>query len=450
MNRFYLFLALFFPAFVFAQASPNYVPAQVHRVTSVASASSSYITVNAIGKGFAANDPFRPVQAKVTPAKLLKFAKSNGGNLFRVNPWWLAASVALGYVFSEEHNSIVKETTQLMDSPPGFRVFYPSFCSSSPSFSALEACIKADGSFYGWSVYDSEYKWKNGLMRRRYHYKPNDTYHSYIREAGVQWDYSKDSNEVIHTPVPDDEFIDKIVPYIAQNPSPDIFGDNPTEVEFEPLEYNPFADNPYGAGLMELYRQGLLQSSDPNADYYVTPEQYQDIADRVAAQDRAKSPEGQADAMTDAATRPLTRPDLAEELATNRDLAEERMTNAGKQFTDATNAAGAPASITDKKTELDDFLGGIPDLVGGDIPGTPGGIAGVPLPVGWATGMNGSCVPLAVDISIGPFSHTTAWDAHCAPYDAIFRPVIEWFLMILTGLYLFRLWDDTVAKVAGM
>lgn len=422
MNRLYIFFALLFPSFVFAQA--NTIPAQVHRVTSVASATSSHITVNAIAKGFAANDPFRPVQAKITPAKLLKFARAGGGAVFRFNPWWLAATAALGYVLTEDGQPAQEQITYrgrctTYNKPNVWTNITVEQCGAN-----LAALKSSQYDTYTYTHYTVENSSVLNVWGK-------DSYGSAPIVIGQLSQYSQSSGGV--TPVSDADFIESIIPYISQNAAPEMFGDDYSKLEWEPLEYNPYADDPLTAGQMEQYRQGLLQHTDPSADYYVTPQRYQEIADKVAEQDKSKTDAGQAEEMNEEANRP----------ATNQDFV-----SAGEQF--ATTTAPAASSIADKKTEMDDFFGSVPDLVGGDIPGTPGGIAGVPLPTEWATGMNGSCIPLAIDISVGPFQKTTSWDAHCAPYDAVFRPVVEWFLMILTGLYLFRLWDDTVSKVAGM
>lgn len=451
MLRFFSFLIAFLiPFSVFSQANPYYVPAQVHSVTGISSVTAQQISTNAIGKGFAANDPFRPVQAKVTPAKLLQFAKANGGHVLKTNLWWIAATVALGYVIDEFGNVTAE------GSPPEFYT---------------------DGYFWGtpngfkaWSPHDvyynsysTQWKWYTNYGSYITYRTPNNTNMNVHRYSCAEYsayqsvvDFCGIPYQPEMQPVSDSDFTDAILPYIAANPSPDIFGDDPSQIEWEPLEYNPYAPNPYGAGLMDLYRQGLLQSSDPNGDYYVTPDQYEEVAQWVAAQDRALSPDGIADALNDALKNPLTQPQLAEELAKNRQQQQEQdVARRTAEYTDATsqfNEQTEPSkdALDQKKQDLDDFIADIPDLVGSDIPGTPGGISGVPFPSNWATGMNGACMPLVVSLSVRQFSTTTTWDGHCPIYDSVFRPVITWFLYLMTALYLFRLWDDTVTRATGV
>ncbi|WP_157772215.1 hypothetical protein [Zobellella denitrificans] len=460
MLRFFSFLIAFLiPFSVFSQANPYYVPAQVHSVTGIASVTTQQITTNAIGKGFAANDPFRPVQAKVTPAKLLQFAKANGGHVLKTNLWWIAATVALGYVIDEFGNVLSHSGTL------------------SPSMSASGKCEASATSFlanYGTKTLSQCFDILFSLVHPAdcggtctydsfKFYPQNDntvfSYHLYWQAPSqIKMRFSNFSPpaDYVYEPVSDSDFTDAILPYITANPSPDIFGDDPSQVDWEPLEYNPYAPNPYGAGLMDLYRQGLLQSSDPNGDYYVTPEQYEEVAQWVASQDRALSPDGIADALNDALKSPLTQHQLAEELAKNRQQQQEQdVARRTAEFTDATsqfNEQTEPSkdALDQKKQDLDDFIADIPDLVGSDIPGTPGGISGVPFPSNWATGMNGACMPLVVSLSVRQFSTTTTWDGHCPIYDSVFRPVITWFLYLMTALYLFRLWDDTVTRATGV
>jgi hypothetical protein len=447
MTRLIVFFISLLPLFVFAQAAPNYVPAQVRAVTSVGTVTSSHITVNALAKGFAANDPFRPVVAKVTPANLLKFAKANGGKVFRTNPYWIAATIAMGFLVSDD-GSIIKETSDTPDHYyPGYTFYvtlqgngYNKHVSARSAgeladklpaeYAAYWGCCNITFSHY--SIYRTD---PSPIIN--IHFSGGTKLIAYSSSCNGSTTGNCSAPEVIEKPVSDSDFIDSLLPHIISNPDVKIFGDDMNAIEWEPLEYNPFADNPYNAGLMDLYRQGLLQSSDPNGDYYVTPEKLQEIANAVARQDHAKSPEGQAEALNQEASSPLTAADVQQGYA-----------DATTEFSSST--APVTGALTEKLAEHDKFLSDIPDLVGGNIPGTPSGIPGVPLPVDWATGMTGTCQPLAIDIGIGPFQKTTSWDAHCVPYDTIFRPVIEWFLMIMTALYLFRMWDDTVSKVAGM
>lgn len=72
------------------------------------------------------------------------------------------------------------------------------------------------------------------------------------------------------------------------------------------IPYNPTSSTPQLDQWKKYYRQGLLQTTDPAAPHYVTPEQLQQVKDLVAAEDLAKTDDGTIAALNEQMKQPIT------------------------------------------------------------------------------------------------------------------------------------------------
>lgn len=117
--------------------------------------------------------------------------------------------------------------------------------------------------------------------------------------------------------------------------------------------YNPTNPTPELAQLKDWYRQGLLQTTNPDAPYYVTPEQLAEIKKAVDAEDAANTDDGVVDALNEKLKQPITQAQFEE---------------SNKKFSDAvdsvTNSVGSEndfSDIDEHFNKLDDFITDIPN-----------------------------------------------------------------------------------------
>lgn len=146
--------------------------------------------------------------------------------------------------------------------------------------------------------------------------------------------------------VSDDDLYQKIQDYVSDNPNIDhsqLFYDQYGQVNQDYFPDPVFYDvSPEDQTLIDLYGSGLLQSTDPQAANYVTPEEYQRIADLYDYQNRTL--DEIADDLTADATEPMTRAEYAEEQV----LKEDRMSASAESMKDV------DLSGLDKTTEMND------------------------------------------------------------------------------------------------
>lgn len=121
------------------------------------------------------------------------------------------------------------------------------------------------------------------------------------------------------------------------------------------LPYNPTSPTPQLEKWKNDYRQGLLQSTDPYAPNYVTPEQLQQVKDLVAAEDLAKTDDGTIAALNEQIKQPITQAQYEE---TNKKYSDA--------VADVTASLGSQndsdySDIDDKFTELDGIITDLPN-----------------------------------------------------------------------------------------
>lgn len=313
--------------------------AEVIKANAVVSANSTMIKVSTTIKGFAANDPYMVKNVDVPKANFLSHAKNNMGSLVKRNAWyagWFATMAAAGWAIDELTGQMTNPTFKItgacfFSGGNPFAHGTPQYCAAqaSPSTPLNLRLVSGKPAPDADLLYSFEYvNPSNNVTYSRSFYLRVKTASSTVE------------------PVPDDALYDSLISHMLQDPKaaaqafmvPDAW----------PYPYpNIFPDTiPYIPGVSEadqealdLYYKGLLQSTNPNAPYYVTPERYQQIKDLATKLEQGLTPEGQTDAMNDQLKKPLTQAELEETLkkrdAEQKKEAEEIAGIDKKPITDA-------------------------------------------------------------------------------------------------------------------
>lgn len=347
--------------------------AEVIKVNAVTAATSTAITVSTTIRGFAANDPYQIKSLDVPKATYMTRFKAGMGEtgglngLLKRNAWyaaWAASIAAAGWAIDELTDQITKK-------PDGFvmgKVYYSHF---------------SNGQYIG--PYASDYR--SACQGWITMYAPTVTLTTatatscgYRTTAGVNSSVVTSSGTckptttgltscggsgVINTPVPDDALYDSLVTEMLKDPenaaqafmAPDAWPYPYPHIFPETVPYVPgVAESDEEA--LNWYLQGLAQSTDPNAPYYVAPDRLQQIAALAQQLQQAQSPEGQAEALNDNLNNPLTQSQLEETLkkrdAANKKEAEEISATDKKPITDAYKDSGTKDEFDKLKERVTD------------------------------------------------------------------------------------------------
>lgn len=319
-----IFFAFLFASFISSAAVLNdfYIPAEVKSVHSYVSADSTNIKVNTIVKGFASNDPYFPKTVSVPKVGFFQFARSSMGSLAKTNAWWLAFSIAAGYMMTDDGPVI---TGTYYDSS---KYFDRGTCGAlkNATFADCEArLVSSNGNAFqswvspGWyrctgSTYDKTFC---GVLDPLSYYRQarisnSSGYYAFITfPAGTQLNPPT-------VPVPQSRFENDFLTVCASNPLDCAKAfQNPNGVPypeiFPPLKYLPNV-NPADEPFLNCYFSGQLQTSNPSGACYATQETYDRIKQLAADLVKGQTPEGQADAANQANKNPLTQPQLEETL----------------------------------------------------------------------------------------------------------------------------------------
>lgn len=253
----------------------------------------------------------------------------------------------------------------------------------------------------------------------------------------IPFNYYRDA-ENLKVPVPAAEINSKGLPAIASSPNTlgDMFAGANSDMlnkllDGSTIPYNPTTPSPEMAQLKSDYRNGLLQSLDPNAPHYVTPELMKQIQDLVAAEDALNTDEGLVDSLNSQMKQPLTQAQYEESnLKTETAQAGSLEASLGAAFEPIAQLKQDNDFILDKMASP---------------PEPPSGVGFFK----W-TLPTGSCSGFSVDMSVGNGKlHTSKMvNEFCPFYESVAHPLLFWFLNIATFLYLFWLWDRSVSDMA--
>jgi hypothetical protein len=316
--------------------------AEVIKVNAVTAATNSAITVSTTIRGFAANDPYQIKSLSVPKASFMTHVKGGIGSLAKENAWYAAWALSVGAA-----GWAINELTQQMEYHPVLQVgnAFPvgtvfSSCILigdggstiiTRTNSNMTNCMAATGSFVNFKIVGS-------FSSQGSFYQAPITY-CFASQPTVCWPtgylrvYSPVAPVPIISPaepVSDNSLYDSLTAFMMSDP------EKAAQAFMVPGAYPyPYpnlmpATVPYIPGvsqlnqdLLNLYSQGLLQSTNPNASNYVSPEKYAEISSLAAQLAQGASPQGQVDEANQKLLQPLTQAQLEETLK-KRDIESKK------------------------------------------------------------------------------------------------------------------------------
>ena len=291
------------------------------------------VTIGVIAKGFAANDPYVRTTATLPRSKFARGLSQLRGRWAGLGTL-LAAVASLGWMYEDDIGFFI---------PKGAP--FKGYCSTDRSAIDYDACVLASfGAALAYEVsplitddYGNKSVWlcPNGVSSNGK--SCNNGFGTIFVVTGP--------GETVKLPVTEAQINQQALPLIAA--SPNTLGDMLSGLSQSQLAelldgatipYNPTNPTPELEQLKSDYRNGLLQSVDPSAPHYVTPEQLKQIQDLVAAEDAAKTDDGTVDALNEKMKQPITQAQYEE---------------SNKKFGDAVNSV--TDSLPDSETSYSDI-----------------------------------------------------------------------------------------------
>lgn len=429
--------------------------AEVIKVNAVSAATNTAITVSTTVRGFAANDPYQIKKLDVPKATYMTRFKAGMGEtgglkgLFKRNAWyaaWAASIAAAGWAIDELTNEVK------YNKPPTISNYYPdskvltfqSYFDASQgnnfagcSSKTLPSCIQYHQSYSiiitsGFSLVSSTTPWT---------YNASCTYvtNFLTKPCVVKVRYDSGAptpNESTISPVPDDMLFDSLVSFMLQDPvkAADAF------MVPDPWPYpypQVFPDTvPYIPGvtqsdqeLLDLYAQGLLQSTNPNAANYVSPEKYAEIAALAGQLQQGATPEAQVAAANDQLKKPLTQKELEESLKKEREAEEKAVKE----------SLGEQPALDTLLDPYKQFQDGVKNTPNDQIHALPTN--------NFIIGGNGQCYVVNKTMNIMGQTISFSTQGVCEEfYYPYFLPILTWFFYVSTGIYVWFSLRDAFAR----
>lgn len=419
--------------------------AEIIRVNAVTAATNTAITVSTTIRGFAANDPYQIKTVDVPKTRFMGHVKANLGSLIKKNAWyagWAATMLAAGWAIDELTNQVTVPVTT-----------HKGRCTSNydtvgtgktvAECNALLASYFAPS--YGPVTMTSYYTTQNGTPVYIYDLKINATGQVMKKVGYLQ---SLTSVSGIPQPVTDDNLYNSFVTSMLQDPTkaaqafmvPDPWPYPYPEIFPDTVPYIPGVTQS-DQELLDLYAQGLLQSTNSNAAHYVSPEKLAEIAALAGQLQQGLNPQAAVDAANQAAQSPVTQAQLEEIL--KKQAAAEAKADAAAVTQAASALAPATTALDKLNDEKADLEGMITDAPTAQPPSTMPNIFKWTLPTG-------NCQPYPFTFTIQAGSaHADDNGAFCQTYNEVVHPLIFWFLNMLTAIYIFSIWSRTMTSVVG-
>lgn len=330
-----------------AQAVVPVIIAAVARQALVMTAEA--VTVGVIAKGFAANDPYVRTTATLPRATFASRLNALRGS-WAGRAAFVAAVAALGWAFDDELGFYTSSQAQ-----------HTGYCAPpNKSLTDYDSCfIKNFGSLRKYYVTDLITNASTGVMSVKLCYYGVTASNGCTSGTGAIF-YVTSIGEQIKTPVSDSVFNESAMPLILA--SPNTLGDMLSGLSESQLAdlfdgatipYNATNATPEIAQLKDWYRNGLLQTTNPDADYYVTPEQYEEIKNLVAAEDALNTDDGLVDDLNSSLKQPLTQAQYEE--------SNKKYSDAVDSVTNSVSSENDFSDIDDTFNKLDDFITDIPN-----------------------------------------------------------------------------------------
>ncbi|PKQ77763.1 hypothetical protein CJP16_11345 [Aeromonas sobria] len=428
--------------------------AEVIKANSVKVVNDALIKVNTTIKGYAANAPYAIKTVDVPKASFMSHVKTNMKGLVKRNAWyaaWLGTMAAAGWAIDELTGQMKR------------KVVSSGTCGYIPggNFSGITQsdCLqKVQSDWAAWDIFDmvgpvlSQTSTSKVFTYTFSAYpkscsSPPCNQPAYKRD--VKFYYSHPINApTVDQPVPDDALFESLITEMLKDPKaaaqafmvPDAWPYPYPHIFPDPVKYIPGVSETDEA-LLDALIKGQLQTTNPGAANYVTPEKYQQLQTLLSQLQQGITPDGQAGIANDNLKQPITQAQLEETLKKQK----EAEAKADQEAATSAQAALAPAEATLDKLgeEKKWFEEAIKDSVNQAPPSQ-----GISLPK-W-TWPVGNCRPFPITFSISKLSaKANDGGAFCDNYNDIYHPLIYWFLYMLLALYLFVLWNRTMVQVLG-
>lgn len=426
--------------------------AEVIKVNAVTAATSTAITVSTTIRGFAANDPYQIKSLDVPKATYMTRFKAGMGEtgglkgLVKRNAWyvgWAATMAAAGWAIDELTNQVMTKPTNYngycyQDYGTTYTTTYSNCVSIRIGpYTNIQNTVYLSGP-YPFVIGSETFISITGC-------RPTDSnLCATIKFSFLPFSASQGALESVS----DDALYDSLITEMLKDPQkaaqafmvPDAWPYPYPEVFPDTVPYIPGVTQS-DQELLDLYAQGLLQSTNPNAAHYVTPEKLAEIAALAGQLQAGVTPQALVDAANQAAQAPVTQAQL-EELMKKQEAAEAKADAAALE---AAKAALAPATtaldqLNDEKTQLEDMISDSP---------TANPPSSIPDIFDW-TLPSGNCQPYPFTFTIQAGSAQADDDgAFCRTYNEVAHPLIFWFLNMLTAVYIFGIWSRTMTFVVG-
>ena len=419
------FLLIVFASGLFASFSAQaLLPVIVYAVARQAAvATAETVAIDVIARGFAPNDPY--VRTTATMGRktfAARLAALRGTRWAGAGKLALAIGVGLGL-------------DVLFDPEAGFYQNIPY------DMNAQGHCLWADGYNSTLQQCLNHYKQVGVVSVSRYEISGSNTLFYFRYNSG-----DEALKFIIYgaNPVPvknplTEEQIDSVLPQLFANPSATM-GDylqGLSEPELAKLfdgaeiPYNPTSPTPQLDKWKNDYRQGLLQTTDPLADHYVTPEQLAQVKELVSAEDAANTDDATVAALNEKMKQPITQ-------------AQYDDSNLKTETAQAASLSSSLAPALDPFNQLKIDSDFVLDKI--NNPAEP------PASLSFFTWSlpTGTCTGFDVDFSVGNGRlHTSKRvNEFCEFYSTVAHPLLFWFLNILTFLYVWWVWDRSVSDMA--
>lgn len=419
--------------------------AEIIRVNAVTAATNTAITVSTTIRGFAANDPYQIKTVDVPKTRFMGHVKSNLGSLVKKNAWyagWFAAMAAAGWAIDELTNQVTQPLTTwrgtCKNTTSQFPINTPNMLLMDCA-AAIAAMAANTPDKYKFSYFTKNPTSVDIFFVNQWGHTPHP------RLAQLQNIQSVTTN---NNPVSEDQLYDSLVTRMLQDPQaaaqafmvPDPWPYPYPEIFPDTVPYIPGVTQS-DQELLDLYAQGLLQSTNPNAAHYVSPEKLAEIAALAGQLQQGLNPEAAVDAANQAAQSPVTQAQLEEIL--KKQAAAEAKADAAAVTQAASALAPATTALDKLNDEKADLEGMITDAPTAQPPSTMPNIFKWTLPTG-------NCQPYPFTFTIQAGSaHADDNGAFCQTYNEVVHPLIFWFLNMLTAIYIFSIWSRTMTSVVG-
>lgn len=433
--------------------------AEVIKANSVKIVNDSLIKVNATIKGYAANAPYAIKTIDVPKPSFMSHVKTNMKGLVKKNAWyaaWFATMAAAGWAIDELTGQVTSKKTSFT----GKCYIYPSWNPSRPQgnlfiqSTTVDVCARAYAmAESGQTATDITFSYVQGsnppIVGQQTYYIVTYTDNRWgPTQRSLYLSILSQSSETKPEVVPDTALYDSLASYMMQDPVaaaqafmvPDAWPYPYPHIFPDPVKYIPGVSEADEA-LLDALIKGQLQTTNPNAANYVTPEKLQQLQQLLAQLQQGITPEGEVGSLNDKLKDPITQAQLEETLKKEKEAEAKADQEAATKAQEALKPAeGALDKLSEEKTWLEEQI----KEAANQAPPTSS-----PILPQWVWPV-GNCKPFPFTFTIsGLTAKANDYGLFCQNYNETYHPLIYWFLYMLFGLYLFVLWNKTMVQVLG-